>query len=97
MYCGSPATSSPAHGRCPTAVTRAQDQRRALGLYPDNSTWARATEWPKEDDLSFYLGFHALMTVAGKLIRTRPVYDGDWDEEGSVQRAGCGPSGRPPR
>lgn len=57
-----------------------QDQRRALGLYPDNSTWARATEWPKEDDLSFYLGFHALMTVGGKLVRTRPVYDSDWDD-----------------
>jgi hypothetical protein len=29
-----------------------QDRRRALGLYPDDSTWARASEWPKEDDLS---------------------------------------------
>jgi hypothetical protein len=58
----------------------AQDERRNRELYADNSTWAHAADWPKEDDLDFYLGFHALMTVAGKLIRTRPVYTCDQDQ-----------------
>ena len=63
-----------------------EDERRNRGLYRDDSTWARGSEWPKEDDLGRYLGFHALMTVAGKLIRQQPVYSGEPDEENSFGR-----------
>ena len=45
-----------------------EDERRNRGLYRDDSTWAHGSEWPKEDDLGRYLGFHALMTVAGRLL-----------------------------
>lgn len=56
------------------------DERRNRGLYQDDSTWAHGSEWPKEDDLGRYLGFHALMTVAGNLIRQQPVYSGEQEE-----------------
>lgn len=49
------------------------DERRNSGLYQDDSTWAHGSEWPKEDDLGRYLGFHSLMTAAGRLIRQQPV------------------------
>lgn len=63
-----------------------EDERRNLGLYRDDSTWAHGSEWPKEDDLGRYLGFHALMTVAGRLIRQQPVYSEDPGEENSFVR-----------
>ena len=63
-----------------------EDERRNRGLYRDDSTWAHGSEWPKEDDLGRYLGFHALMTVAGRLIRQQPVYSGEPDEENSFGR-----------
>lgn len=58
-----------------------EDERRNRGLYQDDSTWAHGSEWPNEDDLGRYFGFHALMTVAGKLIRQQPVYSGEPGEE----------------
>ena len=57
------------------------DERRNRGLYRDDSTWAYGSEWPKEDDLGRYLGFHSLMTVAGKLVRQQPVYSGESGQE----------------
>ena len=63
-----------------------EDERRNRGLYRDDSTWAHGSEWPKEDDLGRYLGFHALMTVAGSLIRQQPVYSDEPDEEDSFGR-----------
>ncbi|MGN6606507.1 MAG: hypothetical protein ACTHMS_05775 [Jatrophihabitans sp.] len=57
-----------------------EDERRSRRLYGENATWSHRSEWPKEDDLDFYLGFHALMTVAGQLVRTRPVYSSEWDD-----------------
>ncbi len=63
-----------------------EDERRNRGLYRDDSTWAHGSEWPKEDDLGRYLGFHALMTVAGRLIRQQPVYSGEPDEENPFGR-----------
>lgn len=63
-----------------------EDERRNQGLYRDDSTWAYGSEWPKEDDLGRYLGFHSLMTVAGRLIRQQPVYNGEPDEENSFAK-----------
>ena len=63
-----------------------EDERRNRGLYRDDSTWAHGSEWPKEDDLGRYLGFHSLMTVAGRLIRQQLVYSGEPDEENSFGR-----------
>jgi hypothetical protein len=60
-----------------TAGIRQEDERHSRRLYRDEATWGHGSEWPKEDDLGRYLGFHSLMTVAGRLIRQQPVYDGD--------------------
>jgi hypothetical protein len=57
-----------------------EDGRRNRGLYAEDSNWTHS-EWPQEDDLDFYLGFHALMTVAGSLIRDRPVYSYEDEED----------------
>jgi hypothetical protein len=56
-----------------------EDERRNRSLYTEDSTWTHS-EWPQEDDLDFYLGFHALMTVGGSLIRDRPVYSYEYEE-----------------
>jgi hypothetical protein len=60
-----------------------EDERRNRGLYRDDATWAHGSEWPKEDDLGRYLGFHSLMTVAGRLIRQQSVYSDEPDQENS--------------
>ena len=41
------------------------DQRRS---YPDHSTW------PDQDNLSFYMAVHALLTVAAELAETKTAY-----------------------
>jgi hypothetical protein len=63
-----------------------EDERRNRGLCLDDSTWGYGSEWPKEDDLGRYLGFHALMTVGGRLIRQQPVYGGEPGAENSFGR-----------
>ena len=63
------------------SVERDEDARYALELYPREGTFPYKGEWPKAEDFSFYLATHALWTVAGRLVRTEPVYC-DEDEEG---------------
>lgn len=63
-----------------------EDDRRNRSLYRDDATWTHGSEWPKEDDLGRYLGFHSLMTVAGRLIRQQPVYSGEPDGGTSFSR-----------
>ena len=58
-----------------------EDERWNRALYAEGTTWTHGSEWPKEDDLSHYLGFHALMTVAGRLVRQQPVYSDEWDAD----------------
>ena len=65
----------------PYSGNAGDDERWNRRLYAEGSTWAHGSEWPKEDDLDRYLGFHALMTVAGRLIRQQPTYSDEWDEE----------------
>ena len=63
-----------------------EDDRRNRGLYRDDATWTHGSEWPREDDLGRYLGFHSLMTVAGRLIRQQPVHSGEPDDGTSFSR-----------
>jgi hypothetical protein len=65
----------------PYAGGSGEDERWSRSLYEEGTTWGHGSEWPKEDDLSHYLGFHALMTVAGRLVRQHPVYSDEWDED----------------
>ncbi|MEU9159626.1 hypothetical protein AB0D29_04975 [Streptomyces sp. NPDC048424] len=69
--------------RLPYRGTREDDPRHALRLYREGSTFAYRTTRPDADDLDFYLSTHALWTVAGELLKVRPVYrdsDADLDE-----------------
>lgn len=69
--------------RLPYRGTREDDPRHALRLYREGSTFAYRTTRPDADDLDFYLSTHALWTVAGELLKVRPVCrdsDADLDE-----------------
>ena len=47
---------------------------RATRRYFEQSSWRHSHgTTPRVDDLQFYLSFHALMTVAGKLLETEPA------------------------
>nr|WP_127891584.1 hypothetical protein [Streptomyces sp. S10(2018)] len=50
------------------------DPRHTRKLYVEGSTFAHHATWPDAEDLDFYLSTHALFTVAGELLKTRPVY-----------------------
>lgn len=45
----------------------AQDPRYERDLYPESSTSFYKSSFPQVDDYKFYLSFHGLMTVAGRL------------------------------
>ena len=51
-----------------------EDARYARGVYGDRRTYLYKYDRPQVDDLDFYLATHALMTVAGQLIESVPVY-----------------------
>lgn len=57
------------------------DMRHTLKLYPRDN-YASHGEWPKEEDLDFYLAFQGLCEVAGILLKSRPtIQEYDEDEE----------------
>lgn len=45
------------------------DPRRLVVVYESGETHSHRGEWPKSDDLEFYLTYHAMMTAAGRLAR----------------------------
>ncbi|MFC1749266.1 hypothetical protein ACFL2V_10715 [Pseudomonadota bacterium] len=48
----------------------------------DRSTWHSDSSYPKTDDYSFYLSYHAMMTVAAKLLKAMPViHSRDWHDD----------------
>jgi hypothetical protein len=56
------------------------DPRRLANVYGEGEAWSYRGEWPKADDLDFYLGYHAMLTVAGRLVRTEiPLHAEDDD------------------
>lgn len=52
----------------------------------DRSTWHSHSSYPKTDNYSFYLSYHAMMSVAAKLLKAMPVIhshdgiDDDWQD-----------------
>ncbi len=60
-----------------------RDERHRRDLYHDRETWHSHGSYPSTDDLSFYLSYYAMMTVAGKLLATVPRHqdpDDPYDE-----------------
>jgi hypothetical protein len=46
------------------------DPRRLANVYTDGEAWSHRGDWPEADDFDFYLAYHAMFTVAGRLVRT---------------------------
>ena len=55
------------------------DERVRRGLFYDRESSHSHGSYPRTDNLNFYLSYHAMMTVAGKLLATVPLHE-DPDE-----------------
>jgi hypothetical protein len=51
-----------------------KDPRRTAGAYEQEETYFYKSDFPKSDDLDYYLSYHALLTIAGRLTRTKVGY-----------------------
>ena len=49
-----------------------RDERHRRNLFRDGETRHSHGSYPQTDSLSFYLSYHAMMIVAGKLLATVP-------------------------
>ena len=59
-----------------------RDERNRRGIFRDRETWHSHGGYPRTDDLSFYLSYHAMITVAGKFLATvSPHQDPDYSED----------------
>ncbi|HDR7662879.1 MULTISPECIES: P-loop domain-containing protein [Bacillus cereus group] len=59
------------------------DPRQVLWESPRNQqdTYHSHGSYPKIDDYNFYISYHAMLVVAGKLLKRMPIIDStDWDE-----------------
>jgi hypothetical protein len=52
----------------------ATDERHRRNIFKDGDTRHSHGSHPPTDELSFYLSYHAMMVVAGKLLLTTPVH-----------------------
>ena len=60
-----------------------EDERKRRKIYGYRETSHSHSAYPRTDDLRFYLSYHAMMTVAGKLLVTVPLHqDPDDPEDG---------------
>ncbi|WP_205504627.1 hypothetical protein [Rufibacter psychrotolerans] len=50
-----------------------KDERGRIGYFKDGETYHSHGSYPKADDLQFYLSYHAMMTVAGRLLSSLPL------------------------
>lgn len=55
-----------------------EDERHRQKIFKNMETYHSHGSYPSVDDLSFYLSYHAMMVVAGKLLASNPAhYDPD--------------------
>lgn len=60
-----------------------EDERHRRKIFRDRETLHSHGSSPRVDELRFYLSYHAMMVVAGKLLATTPVHhDPDDSEDG---------------
>ena len=50
------------------------DARHKAGIFERNETYHTHGSYPSVDNMRFYLSYHAMMVVAGKLLMTTPSY-----------------------
>lgn len=59
-----------------------EDERHRRKIFRDMETYHSHGSYPRVDELRFYLSYHAMMMVAGKLLATTPVHrDPDYSED----------------
>jgi len=58
-----------------------EDERHRRKIFRDRETWYSHGSYPHVDDLHFYLSYHAMMVVAGKLLEITPVHHDPDDSE----------------
>lgn len=51
-----------------------EDERHRRKIFRDMETYHSHGSYPRVDELRFYLSYHAMMVVAGKLLATTPVH-----------------------
>ena len=68
---------------CSAQRARDEDERVRRNLYYDYyQTHVSHDAYPDIDDLQFYLAYHAMMIVAGRLLATTPTHrDTEWDDQ----------------
>jgi hypothetical protein len=57
------------------------DERACRGLFRDTASYHSHGSYPRVDNLNFYLSYHAMMTVAGKLLADVPLHQDPDDAE----------------
>ena len=66
------------------------DMRTERGIFHEQETWHSHGSFPETDNLRFYLSYHAMMVVAGKLLETTPLASdssstfGEWVHENGL-------------
>ncbi|QIT55247.1 hypothetical protein HC341_08535 [Aquisalimonas sp. 2447] len=58
------------------------DQRARRGAFKGRETYHSHGSYPRTDDLHFYLSYHAMMVVAGRLLATCPLHEDPEDSWG---------------
>ena len=61
------------------------DERNRRDIFQDRETWHSHGSYPRTDDLSFYLAYHAMMIVAGKLLATVPRHQDPNDPDNEFE------------
>ena len=61
------------------------DERHRLDIFQDRETRHSHGSYPRTDDLSFYLSYHAMMIVAGKLLATVPRHQDPNDPDNEFE------------
>lgn len=62
-----------------------EDERHRRKVFQDMETHHSHGSYPRADNLRFYLSYHAMMVVAGKLLATTPVHHDPGDSEGEFR------------
>lgn len=62
------------------------DERHKRQIYEREATYHSHGSFPRADDLSFYLSYHAMMVTAGKLLAKVPVHRDPGDEDDEFQQ-----------
>lgn len=61
------------------------DPRREAGVFGPEDTYFHKSDFPKSEDLHYYLSYHAMLTVAGRLARERTPFQEPDENEASFE------------